>query len=109
MSDEKKQKTKEITIYGYTRSLSRLVIFLVGFLGMLFIFVDAVVSRAYPYLIIAAFGTLVGFFAFALIYGIVRYFAEQIITMVSANMLLKDQESAVNDSDAASDEEAKTA
>jgi hypothetical protein len=107
MSNEEKQKTKAITIYGYTRSLSLLVIFLVGFLGMLFIFVDAVVSRTYPYLIIAAFGTLVGFFAFALIYGIVRYFAEQIITMVSANMILKD--SAVNDADEDSDKEAKTA
>lgn len=85
--EEKKEKgSKEIVIYGLTRSAQMLVIYVVAFVGMCFIFTDAVISRAYDPMMVSAFGAILGLTTFAVVYGTMRYFAEQTVAYVSANM-----------------------
>ena len=84
---EKKEPIKrEVVIYGLTRSLQMLIIYVVSFIGMSFVFTDAVVTNAYQPLIIAALGGVLALTTFAVIYGTMRYFAEQTITYLAANM-----------------------
>lgn len=77
-----------ITIYGFTKSIHLLVVFVVAFLGMSFVFFEALASGSYPTPITAMFGSLWGLTLFAVIFGTARYFAEQVITFVCANMLV---------------------
>jgi hypothetical protein len=84
--EQKEKGNKEIVIYGITRSAQMLVVYVVAFVGMCFIFTDAIVSRVYDVMMVSAFGAILGLTAFAVIYGTMRYFAEQIVAYVSANM-----------------------
>jgi hypothetical protein len=80
------EEKKEVVIYGLTRSLQMLVIYVVSFIGMCFIFVDAIIMRTYDAMIISLLGAILGLTAFAVVYGTMRYFAEQTITYLAANM-----------------------
>jgi hypothetical protein len=87
MVDEDDEQANEMVIYGLTRSIHMLTIYVIAFMGMTFIFTDAIIRRgAYPTPVVAMFGSLVALTAFAVIYGIMRYFTEQSITYISANM-----------------------
>lgn len=76
---------KEIIAYGITRSSNLLLIFIAAFIGITFVFVESLFNPMYPITTKALFGAIDALTLVGIVYGIVRYYSEQIINSSALN------------------------
>lgn len=74
-------KEKEMVIYGISRSLYLLLIFIVSFVGMAFIFVVTATNN----ILLGIFGAVLALTLVGINYGLMRYHTEIMILYTSAN------------------------
>lgn len=83
--EKKEGACEEITIFGFTKSVYIMLISLISFVGLCFVSVEVLFNTIYSTPMKAMVISITGFALFSAVYGVQRFFAEQVITYVTAN------------------------